>query len=109
MSPVLSLGLLILGPFVAIAFVARNGDFRASRLVVAAVIGQLLGITAWAGLNILWTDVLVGQRNRLVVFLPPASRSDQLVTFAFIIAYALAVAATVLLGHWAYVRVRRSH
>jgi hypothetical protein len=109
MSPVLSLGLLVLGPFVAIAFVARNGDFRASRLVVAAVIGQLLGILVWAGFYMLWTRVLVGQRNRLVVFLPPTSRSDQLVTFAFIIAYALTVAATVLLGHWAYMYVRRPH
>jgi hypothetical protein len=108
MSSVVSLGLLILGPFVAITFATRDGNYRAIRLAVAAVVGELLGIIIWAGLNnFLAARVLAGKQSGLVVFPPPSSLSDHLVTFAFILVYALGVAATVLLGRWAYVRIRR--
>lgn len=110
MSAVVSLGLLLLGPFVAIAFVARNGNFRVPRLAVAAVIGELVGIVIWVGLNrFLAARVLAGKQSGLVAFFPPSpsSLSDRLVTLAFILAYALAAAATVVLGRWAYVRATR--
>ena len=106
MPSALSLALLILGPFLAIAFAAREGDFRAPRLALAAVVGQLLGIVIWAAINRLLATGIFAE-NRLVVFFPPSSRRDQLATFAFIIAYALTVAAMVLLARWAYVRIRR--
>jgi hypothetical protein len=107
MLSALSLGLLFLGPFVAIAFATREGDFRAPRLAVAAIVGQLLGILILVAVNTLLATSFLRQ-NRLVVFLPPSSQRDQLVTFAVIISYALAVAATVLLARWAYVRSRGS-
>ena len=51
--------------------------------------------------------------NRLVVFFPPSSRIDPLVTFvaafAFIVVYPLAVAGTVWLAHFAYLRIQRAH
>jgi hypothetical protein len=108
MPSIVSLLLLTLGPFVAIAFAARNGDFRALRLAVAAVVGELLGIVIWAGLNnFLAARFLAGKHSGAIVFFPPSSLGDRLVTFAFIFAYALAVAAIVLLGRWAYARARR--
>jgi hypothetical protein len=99
----------MLGPFVAIAFAARDGDFRPLSLAVAAVLGELLGIVIWAGLNnFLVARFLAGKRSGAVVlFSQRSSLSDQLVTVAFILAYALAVAATVLLGRWVYVRAKR--
>ena len=105
MLSALSFALLFLGPFVAIAFAARDGDFRAPRLAVAAVVGQLLGIVILLVVNRLLAIGFLRQ-NRLTVFLPPSSRHDRLVTFVFIIAYALAVAAAVLVTRWAYVRSR---
>jgi hypothetical protein len=109
MLSALSLGLLILGPFVAIAFAAREGDFRAARLAVAAVLGHLLGILIFAAINV---AIRVLAANRLVFF-PPSSRIDPLVTFvvpfAFIVAYPLAVAGMVWLVHFAYLRIKRAH
>jgi len=103
-----SLVLLTLGPFVAIAFAVRNGDFRAPMLAVAVVVGELLGIVIWAGFNnFLTARFFAGRQSGAVVFPPPSSLSDRLVTFAFSFAYALAVAAIVLLGRWAYERARR--
>jgi hypothetical protein len=108
MPSIVSLVLLTLGPFVAIAFAARNGDFRALRLAVAAVVGELLGIVIWAAFNTFLTArFFAGKQPGAVGFFPPSSPSDRLVTFAFIFAYALAVAAIVLLGRWAYARARR--
>lgn len=105
----LSLGLLILGPFVGVAFAAREGAFRAARLAVAAVLGHLLGIIGFVSLNVA-IRVLAG--NRLVVFFPPSSRSDPLMTFAppfaYIVAYPLAVAGIVWLAHFAYLRMQRA-
>jgi hypothetical protein len=108
MSSGVSLGLLILGPFIAIAFAARGGNFRPLTVAVAALIGELFGIVIWAGLNyFLAARVLAGKRSGAVGFFPQRSSfSDQLVTGAFIIACALAVAATVLLGRWVYGRAR---
>jgi hypothetical protein len=110
MLSALSLGLLILGPFVAIAFAAREGDFRAARLAVAAVLGHLLGILIFAAINV---AIRVLANNRLVVFFPPSSRIDPLITFvvpfAFIVAYPLAVAGMVWLAHFAYLRIQRAH
>jgi hypothetical protein len=113
MPALLSLGLVMLGPFVSIAFLSRDGDFRAARLIAGAVVGELLGIAVYLGLNALWTRLFLDKVNRVVVFFPPSSRSDQLVglvtTLLFVIGYAVAVAATVLIGHWVYVRVRQSY
>ena len=110
MLSALSLGLLILGPFVGIALAAREGDFRAARLAVAAVLGHLLGIAIFAALNV---AIRVLADNRLVVFFPPSSRIDPLVTFAvpfaFIVAYPLTVAGMVWLAHFAYLRIPRAH
>ena len=110
MLSALSLGLLILGPFAGVAFAAREGDFRAARLAVAAVLGHLFGIIVFASLNV---AIRFLADNRLVVFFPPSSRIDPLVTFAvpfaFIVAYPLIVAGMVWLAHFAYLRIQRAH
>jgi hypothetical protein len=109
MSSGVTLGLLILGPFVGIAVAARDGDFRPLSVAVAAVVGEFLGIVILAGLNnFLVGRVLAGERSGAVVYFPQrSSLSDQLVTVAFILAYALAVAAVVLLGRLLYVRAKQ--
>jgi hypothetical protein len=110
MSSALSFGLLILGPVVGVAFAAREGNFRAARLAVAAILGHLLGILIFAAIN---AAIRVLARNRLVVFFPPSSPTDPLVTlavpFTYIVAYPLAVAGMVWLAHFAYSLVQRAH
>src|SRR5688500_7273384 len=101
MSPGIMLGLLLLGPFAAIAIATRDGNFRPLRVAVAAVAGELAAIVVLRGLsNILVERALAGKRCCLVVFPDYLSLSDRLVTGAVILAYALAVAAIVLLGRW---------
>ena len=104
----LEIGLLTLGPFVAIALVARISAFRPLTVALAAIAGELLGILIWAGVNkFLAARVLSGKAEGLVVFFPPSSEDNSLSTLAFIVGYALVAAAMVLLGRWAYLRTRR--
>lgn len=109
MFSALSFGLLILGPFVGVAVAAREGNFRAARLAVAAVLGHLFGIIVFVSLN---AAIRLLAANRLVVIFPPSSPTDSLmafvVPFAYVVGYPLAVAGMVSLAHFAFLRIQRT-
>ena len=105
MPSFLSIGLLHAGPFLAIAFVARGGDFRASKVVLAAVVGQILGIVAWMAVNKFFlARFRSGQEVALLILPQAATIGYKLVSVAMVLGYALAVAAIILFARWAYVR-----
>ena len=104
----LSIGLLLGGPFIAIALVARASAFRPLTVALAAIAGELLGNLVWALVNrFLAARVMSGKGDGAVVFFPSSSADRSLSTLASIVAYALVAAAMVLLGRWAYLRTRR--
>jgi flagellar biogenesis protein FliO len=107
MPTALEVALLTAGPFVAIGLVARVSRFRPLTVALAAIAGELFGILVLVLVNqLLVSRVLSGKADGMVVFFPPSSEDNSLSTLAFIIAYALVVAAIFLFGRWVYVRTR---